>query len=116
MPPFQLLDVHRVIPDAALVRARRYLREGRVRKVEPGDETQGGRVRAGFELDSLVPGFLENVIRGVYVEGIIASGSDQQQQDTQGGVLLELYLPHDLVTSGQYGPGETWSVDLGWEP
>jgi hypothetical protein len=25
-------------------------------------------------------------------------------------VLLELYLPHDLVTSGQYGPGDTWSV------
>ena len=33
-----------------------------------------------------------------------------------GTRLLELYLPHDLVTSGQYGPGETWSLDLGWEP
>jgi uncharacterized Zn finger protein len=39
MPPYQLLDVQRVIPDAALARAKRYLREGRVRKVEPGDET-----------------------------------------------------------------------------
>ena len=52
----------------------------------------------------------------MYVEGIIASGNGQQQQDTGGGVLLELYLPHDFVTSGQYGPGETWSLDLGWEP
>ena len=84
--------------------------------VDAGDETSSARVRAGFELDSLVPSFLEPVIRGVYVEGIIASGDDEQQQDTGGGVLLELYLPHDLVTSGQYGPGETWSVDLGWEP
>jgi hypothetical protein len=84
--------------------------------VEPGTETSASRVRAGFELDSLVPAALAKFIRGVYVEGIIASGSGEQQQDTGGGVLLELYLPHDLVTSGQYGPGETWSLDLGWEP
>jgi len=84
--------------------------------VEPGSETSASRVRAGFELDSLVPAVLAGFIRGVYVEGIIASGSGQQQQDTGGGVLIELYLPHDLVTSGQYGPGETWSIDLGWEP
>ncbi|MEO8179980.1 MAG: translocation/assembly module TamB domain-containing protein [Deltaproteobacteria bacterium] len=84
--------------------------------VEPGTENSASRVRAGFELDSLVPAFLAKFIRGVYVEGIIASGSGEQQQDTGGGVLLELYLPHDLVTSGQYGPGETWSLDLGWEP
>jgi autotransporter translocation and assembly factor TamB len=84
--------------------------------VEPGSETTASRVRAGFELDSLVPRVLAGIIRGVYVEGIIASGNGQQQQDTGGGVLLELYLPHDLVTSGQYGPGETWSLDLGWQP
>jgi hypothetical protein len=84
--------------------------------VEPGSETSASRVRAGFELDSLVPRALAGIIRGVYVEGIIASGNGQQQQDTGGGVLLELYLPHDLVTSGQYGPGETWSIDLGWQP
>ena len=84
--------------------------------VEPGDSTSGARVRAGFELDSLVPGFLQGLIRGVYVEGIIASGDERRQQDTQGGVLLELFFPHGLVTVGQYGPGETWSVDLGWQP
>ena len=84
--------------------------------VEPGSQTTSSRVRAGFELDSLVPAVLAKFIRGVYVEGIIASGNGQQQQDTGGGVLLELYLPHDLVTPGQYGPGETWSLDLGWQP
>ena len=84
--------------------------------MEPATAGSGSRVRAGFELDSLIPGFLKRFIRGVYVEGIIAGSDEQQQQDTSGGVLLELYLPHDLVTSGQYGPGETWSLDLGWEP
>ncbi len=84
--------------------------------VEPATAGSGSRVRAGFELDSLIPRFLRRFIRGVYVEGIIAGADEQQQQDTAGGVLLELYLPHDLVTSGQYGPGETWSLDLGWEP
>jgi translocation and assembly module TamB len=84
--------------------------------VEPGSESSASRVRAGFELDSLVPSFLAGVIRGVYVEGIFASGGGQQQQDTGGGVLIELFLPHDFVTSGQYGPGETWSLDFGWEP
>ncbi len=84
--------------------------------VEPGDGTTGSRVRAGFELTSLVPRFLRPLIRGIYVEGIIASGSGDQNQSTQGGVLMELFFPYDLVGSGQYGPGETWSVDLGWEP
>jgi hypothetical protein len=84
--------------------------------VEPGSESSASRVRAGFELDSLVPRFLAGVIRGVYVEGIFASGGGRQQQDTGGGVLIELFLPHDFVTSGQYGPGETWSLDFGWEP
>lgn len=86
--------------------------------LEPEDDLGSTRVRAGFELDSLVPGFLENVIHGVYVEGIVAGGGGEQStsSDMEGGVLLELYLPNDFVTSGQYGPGETWSLDLGWEP
>jgi translocation and assembly module TamB len=87
--------------------------------IEPGDTMEGSRVRAGFELDKLVPGFLEGVIRGVYVEGIFAGSGEEEGGSSggvQSGVLLELYLPHDFVTSGQYGPGETWSVDLGWEP
>lgn len=87
--------------------------------IEPAEDMRASRVRAGFELDKLVPGFLENVIRGVYVEGIFAgSGEDENASSggVQGGVLLELYFPYDLVTAGQYGPGQTWSVDFGWEP
>jgi autotransporter translocation and assembly factor TamB len=88
--------------------------------LEPQDDLSSTRVRAGFELDSLVPSFLEDVIRGVYVEGIYAgSGGDgsKSSSDVQGGVLLELYLPSDLVTSGEYNTaGSTWSIDLGWEP
>ena len=84
--------------------------------IEPASSTSTARVRAGFELDAIVPKFMRNVIRGVYVEGMFASGSEEQDQNAEGGVLLELYLPADLVTSGQYGPGQTWSLDLGWEP
>lgn len=87
--------------------------------IEPADDMVASRIRAGFELDKLVPGFLEGMIRGVYVEGIFAGSNEDanaSSRGVQGGVLLELYLPHSLVTSGQYGPGETWSIDLGWEP
>ena len=86
--------------------------------LEPAEDMRASRVRAGFELDKLVPAFLEPIIRGVYLEGIFAGGSEQNASSSgvQGGVLLELYFPHDLVTAGQYGPGQTWSIDFGWEP
>jgi hypothetical protein len=77
-------------------------------------------VRAGFELDSLVPRFLKNVITGVYVEGIVAreSASGSKSSSTTGvnyGVLLEFYYPQNLFSTAQYGPGSTWSLDLGWQ-
>ena len=72
------------------------------------------RVRAGFELGELVPDFLESVVRGVYLEGMVG-GSDTQSRGIDTGVLLELYFPYDLIGSGQYGPGNTWSLDLGWD-
>ena len=85
--------------------------------VETGDELSDSRVRAGFELDSLIPDFMSDVVRGLYVEGIFAGSEDDEDKGVvKSGVLLELYLPHDLVGAGQYGPGETWSVDLAWEP
>jgi autotransporter translocation and assembly factor TamB len=94
---------------------------------------QGGsqtRLRVGFDADRLIPDFLRGFVRGAYVEGVIASAPNQdlQQQQSQrissatrsvpggGGVLLELMLPADLVWAGQYGPGNTWSVDLNWRP
>lgn len=84
--------------------------------VEPQTATQSTRVRAGFELDKLVPPSLDGFIRGVYLEGIFTGSEGQNSSGLQGGVHLELYLPYDFVAEGQYGPGQTFSLDLGWQP
>jgi translocation and assembly module TamB len=89
--------------------------------IEPGEQTGDGRIRAGFELDSLVPQALRALITGVYVEGIVeregsgSSGGQGQEASTQAGVLVELYFPHQLFSTGQWGPGTTWSLDWGWQ-
>jgi hypothetical protein len=87
--------------------------------IEPGSEANTGRVRAGFEFDSLVPNFLKDVVTGVYFEGIVAKEDtgESQQSDarTQAGFLLEFYFPRNFFTAGQYGPGPTWSMDVGWQ-
>lgn len=90
--------------------------------IEPGDKAGEGRVRAGFELDSLVPPFLRDVITGVYVEGILARESAGGVKRSTGsgatvnyGVLLEFYYPKNFFSTAQYGPGSTWSLDLGWQ-
>lgn len=90
--------------------------------IEPGEQTGDGRIRAGFELGTLVPSALRQLITGVYVEGIVEregsgnqGGQGQQATSTQAGVLLELYFPHQLFTTGQWGPGTTWSLDWGWQ-
>ncbi|HSC88220.1 MAG TPA: translocation/assembly module TamB domain-containing protein, partial [Polyangiaceae bacterium] len=90
--------------------------------VEPGEKAGEGRVRAGFELDSLVPQFLRDVITGVYVEGIVARESANSRSSTTAsqagvryGILLEFYYPKNFFSTAQYGPGSTWSLDLGWQ-
>lgn len=85
--------------------------------VEPGGGTEETRVRAGFELDSIVPRFLRPIVTGMYFEGIVANDQNASTQDANvhGGALLEIYFPRDFFTTGQYGPGTTWSVDLGWQ-
>ncbi len=91
--------------------------------IEAGAQT---RVRVGFDADELIPGFLSGFVRGAYVEGIVAqeetaSGTSRNASDSRaspggGGVLLELLLPANFVWVAQYGPGNTWSVDLNWRP
>jgi translocation and assembly module TamB len=89
--------------------------------IEPGEQTGDGRIRAGFELDALVPRALRRLITGVYVEGIVERESSSnprsqgQEASTQAGVLVELYFPHQLFSTGQWGPGTTWSLDWGWQ-
>ena len=59
-------------------------------------------------------------VKGAYVEGVVSSGDPNARGEgggnAEGGVLLELMLPSDIVWAGQYGPGQTWSLDLDWRP
>ena len=83
------------------------------------DKDRGEQLRAGFELDALIPTFLRDIVTGVYVEGIVSSDKQEDQaggKDVQTGVLIELHFPYNLVSSGRYGPDTTWSLDLGWQP
>lgn len=107
-----------VVSSVVAVAARRELGAAApIIKIDPGDEFGNGQVRAGFELDSLVPDVLEQFIVGVYVEGIVAN---EETSASGGGVdagfLLELYFPNGFVGSASYGPGQTWCVDAAWEP
>ncbi len=90
--------------------------------IEPGERSSEGRVRAGMEFDSLVPKFLRNVVTGVYFEGILANEShgsertiERSDARVEAGALLEMYFPDRFFAAGQYGPGATWSIDLGWQ-
>lgn len=107
-----------VVASVMAVAARRELGAAApIIMIDPGDELGDGQVRAGFELDSLIPDFVEPFIRGVYVEGIVANESGEAESSgVDAGVLLELYFPHSFVGSGSYGPGQTWSLDVAWEP
>ena len=79
-------------------------------------------MRAGIEADRFIPSFLRPLVVDAYVEGIVTSqeqtASGQVTSDNNAGAaaLLELRFPHDLTTEAQYGPGQRWSLDLGWEP
>lgn len=88
--------------------------------VTPGDSQSSGQLRAGFEADALIPEFMRGVVTGVYVEGILSSdntaANGSSQRDVQRGVAVDVHFPHNLVTSGRYGPDTTWSLDFGWQP
>jgi hypothetical protein len=80
------------------------------------------RARAGIEADRFIPSFLRPLVVDAYVEGIVSSqettenGKVSGENQTGAAALLELRFPHDLTTEAQYGPGQRWSLDLGWEP
>lgn len=87
--------------------------------VDAADEDRGEQLRAGFELDALIPDFLRDIVTGVYVEGSFSSDKQADQagsKDVQTGVLIELHFPYNIVSSVRYGPDTTWSLDLGWQP
>jgi hypothetical protein len=86
--------------------------------------SQSQRVRAGFSSAALVPKFMRNLVKRVYVQGGV--GVSTQSEDTTGAVeeasgtdpldfLIELYFPHSIVGSGRFAQ-ETWGLDVTWEP
>jgi hypothetical protein len=88
------------------------------------DTEEATTLRAGVGAYRLIPKPLRKIVVDAYVEGIFSSQHEQSRpgEESSGGstpaaaVLLELRYPYDLLTEMQYGPGNRWSVDLGWEP
>jgi translocation and assembly module TamB len=85
----------------------------------------GARLRAAFDADWLIPGFLEGIVRGMYIEGFVGTGGgdgagagQEGVRDTSGasGVGIELLFPHDLVGTAEIQPPASWSADLMYEP
>ncbi len=88
--------------------------------IESGNQAfQSARVRAGFQANDIIPGFLKDVVQGAYIEGIFTAGNNSNGSGSSGllpGVLIELSFPYSLVTTGQYTPPNNWSVDILWQP
>ncbi|MCB9602088.1 MAG: translocation/assembly module TamB domain-containing protein [Sandaracinus sp.] len=80
------------------------------------EDARSARVRAGFQADSIIPSWLEGVVRGIYVEGFVGTQEQSGQTRASGGFLLEMLFPFDFVGSGKWEQGNNWSVDLTWEP
>ena len=83
---------------------------------------RGARLRAGFDAERLIPGFLEGIVKGAYIEGYVlaeSSGGAQQtstQGQSVGGVAIELVFPHSIVGTAEVQPPESWSLDVMYEP
>jgi autotransporter translocation and assembly factor TamB len=85
-----------------------------------------GSLRAGKDLEFLIPKPLRSVVLGVYFEGQLAqqqdgsSGSGGTQSQTAASstsqLLLELQFPYDLFFEGLWAPPDRWRLDLLWEP
>lgn len=90
--------------------------------VESAGTAESTKVRAGFQADSLIPDSLRSVVRGAYVEGIVAgSETDEAQRQNSGsgiraGFLIELFFPRNFSTEAEYLQPDNWSLDILWEP
>ncbi len=81
------------------------------------------RIRAGYDLDDIIPERMRSVVQGVYLEGYFtARGQDADPGATStgtgqdAGFLMELQFPHNIVGTGTYAPPANWGVDVTWEP
>src|SRR5690606_26389204 len=43
--------------------------------IDPSDKAGEGRIRAGFDLDDIIPEFMAPIVTGMYIEGIVARES-----------------------------------------
>ena len=78
-------------------------------------------VRAGINVDSLIPPRLRDFVRGIYIEGYFtarrADGTeDSTRQSHDNGFLIELQFPRNIVGRSDYAPPTNWSLDITWEP
>lgn len=80
--------------------------------VESEGTAETTRVRAGVTVGDLIPDAWQDVLLGVYVEGMLAGS----EQGPRGGFLLELLFPHYLSTTTTYEQPDNWSLDLLWQP
>ncbi len=72
------------------------------------------RVRAGLQADALIPKGWEDLVRGIYVEGVL--GGDQRNEGVNAGFIIELFWPHSLSTRAGFRQPDNWSLDMLWEP
>ncbi|HJK97770.1 MAG TPA: translocation/assembly module TamB domain-containing protein [Polyangiaceae bacterium LLY-WYZ-14_1] len=93
--------------------------------VESGGTAASTRLRAGFQADALIPDALRGVVKGAYVEGVVAGGEDDGDQPggtqtagspVRAGFLIELFFPQDLGAEASYMQPDNWSLDLTWNP
>jgi hypothetical protein len=94
--------------------------------VESSGHGYDTRFKAGVGSESLVPKFMRKLVRRVYVQGAVSTGTGEgtevaQQQEEEDSFarsldfLIELYFPHNIVTSGNFAR-DRWGVDVIWEP
>lgn len=91
-------------------------------RIEMGDDGfRSPMIRAGINVDSLIPRRLRDVVRGIYIEGYFtarrADGTeDSTRQSHDNGFLIELQFPRNIVGRSDYAPPTNWSLDITWEP
>jgi translocation and assembly module TamB len=80
--------------------------------VESGGTAETTGVRAGVAIGDLIPEAWQDILLGVYVEGLLAGS----EQGPQAGFLLEFLFPHHLSTTTTYEQPDNWSLDFLWQP
>ena len=79
--------------------------------------TSGNRVRAAIPADRLIPDFLRSVVIGAHIEGYVGEQNNGDSgRSFAAGVELELMFPHSLLLNTRYQQGNTWGLELRWEP